>query len=354
MKRRTFISSVGLALAGSAASGEEKSGKKIRIGQIGTKHGHAEGKMASMRKLNDLFDVVGLVEEDADLWDRAKGMRGFRDLARRTEADLLGDESVQAVVVETGVDQLVPTARRALEAGKAVFMDKPAGADGPLFEDTIRLAREKELHFQMGYMLRFSPGIQFCRRAMEAGWLGDIFEIHAVMGKTIGKEDRLELARYPGGAMFELGCHLIDAVVLLLGAPAEVHPVLRKMRPDQDPLADNTLAVLQYPKASAVVRSSLVDVEGFKRRQFVLCGEHGTIEMRPLEGTSALLTLDRDREEFRKGTQTVRLTGLSGRYDDEFREFAAVLKGEKEPFVSYDHDLEVHRAVLAASGMLAE
>ena len=41
---------------------------RLRIGQIGTKHAHASGKMQTIRGLSDLFDVVGVVESDEARW----------------------------------------------------------------------------------------------------------------------------------------------------------------------------------------------------------------------------------------------------------------------------------------------
>ena len=41
----------------------------------------------------------------------------------------------------------------------------------------------------------------------------NVFEVHAVMSKVVGPDERTALAAYRGGIMFELGCHVIDLVV---------------------------------------------------------------------------------------------------------------------------------------------
>ena len=56
--------------------------------------------------------------------------------------------------------------------------------------------------------------------------------------------------------MFEMGCHLIDLVVGILGKPETVTPFLQHAGADADGLADNTLAVFRYPRAMASVKSS--------------------------------------------------------------------------------------------------
>ena len=56
--------------------------------------------------------------------------------------------------------------------------------------------------------------------------------------------------------MFELGGHVIDRTIELLGRPGKVHSWLRHDTSYPDKLADNNLAVLEYPKALAVIAQS--------------------------------------------------------------------------------------------------
>ena len=150
--------------------------------------------------------------------------------------------------------------------------------------------------------------------------------------------------------MFELGCHVIDVVIWLLGRPAQVTPFVRRTRPDQDTLADNQLAVLQYPQATATVRSALIEVEGPQRRQLVVCGDDGTFDLRPLSGNRFRLALDQPRGDYKKGYQDVIFPGKPRRYVGDFAELAKVIREEKAPDFSAEHDLTVHETVLLASG----
>jgi predicted dehydrogenase len=151
--------------------------------------------------------------------------------------------------------------------------------------------------------------------------------------------------------MFELGCHIIDSAVYVLGKPTKVTAHLRKTKAEQDNLADNCLAVLEYPKATATIRSALVEYDGFKRRQFVVCGDQGTVDIRPMEPPKMLLALSKARDGFKKGYQEVALTRSVGRYDGEFIDLAKIIRGEKQPDFSAAHDLAVHETILRASGM---
>ncbi len=126
-----------------------------------------------------------------------------------------------------------------------IHLDKPAGESLSAFKRVMDGASRRGLTVQMGYMFRNNPAFQFAFRAVREGWLGQVFEVHAVISKMISAERRLPLARYPGGTMFELGCHLIDAVVAMLGKPDRVSPFARRTLPEQDDLVDNMLAVFE-------------------------------------------------------------------------------------------------------------
>ena len=141
---------------------------------------------------------------------------------------------------------------------------------------------------QMGYMYRYNPGIVFLREALAKGWLGEVFEVHAVMSKVVGAGSRKGLAEYPGGIMFELGCHIIDLVIGVLGAPQKVAAFSRHASLLDDGLVDNMLAVLEYPEALATVKSSAQAVEGLARRQLVVCGSEGTLPVPPLDSPHPL------------------------------------------------------------------
>lgn len=332
------------------AIGQSKT--RIRVGQIGTKHGHASGKIEAIKKLSEHFELVGVVEEDQVQRDKMQGSTAYADCSWMTVDQLLNLPGLQLVLVETEIEQLLNMAEKCLSAGMHIHLDKPAGTSLDEFRRVTQIAADKRRIIQLGYMFRSNPAFPFLYEAVKQGWLGEIFEIHGVISKKIGSNDRAELARYRGGAMFELGCHLIDAVVALLGKPQSVVPVNRKTHPELDMLNDNCLAVFQYAKATATIRSSLVEIDGTRRRQFVVCGTMGTIAIEPLEPPQLTLTLDQPRGQFRKGTQLVDLPKMTGRYDADLIGLAAAIRGESAVAYSLEHDLTVQECVLQASEML--
>ena len=362
MNRRRFFQSagqfagVGLIAPLMLASSKTRAGRsagRIKVGQIGTAHAHATAKMATLRKLSERYEVVGIVEPDSERRSKIENQSAYRGLKWISEEQLLNTHGLQAVAVETDIPELVPTGVRCVSAGMHVHLDKPAGLSLAAFRKLLDDAKRRRLTVQMGYMFRHNPAFRFCFQAAQNGWLGEIFEVHGVISKTISAEQRKELAAFPG-SMFELGCHLIDAMVKVLGRPDKVTGFSRHTRPEQDDLADNQLAVFEYAKCTATIRSALVEVDGQKRRQFVACGDRGTVDIRPLEPPQLMLALDRPVEEHEKGYQEVTLPKMPGRYDDQLIELARTIRGEKESDYLPEHDLAVQEAVLKASAAASD
>jgi predicted dehydrogenase len=330
-----------------ASSGLSK--PRIKVGQIGVGHAHAT-KLEVYRRSDD-YDVIGIVEPDPQLRARAEAQPAFRGLTWMTEKELLETPGLMAVLVETRVRDLLGTAERCIAAGKHIHLDKPAGQSLPQYRRLLDAAAKQKLLVQMGYMFRYSPAVILLRRFLHEGWLGDIFEVHAVISKVVSPEGRKELVEYSGGMMFELGCHVIDLVVGILGKPDRVRAFPRRSGPD-DGLADNMLAVFGYPRATATVRSSALEVDGFARRHLTVCGTAGTFHIQPLDSPSVRVTLDRDRGEYRKGSQEIRFERFQ-RYIADAADMARVVRGEKGCDFSYAHDLAVQETVLLASSLPA-
>ncbi len=321
---------------------------RIKIGQIGVGHAHAT-KLEVYRRSPD-YEVVGIVEPDAQLRERGRNQPAFQDLKWLTAEQLLNTPGLAAVLVETRVRDLLATAQQCIDAGKHVHLDKPAGESLPAYRALLDDAAKKKLLVQMGYMYRYSPAFTMLRHFLHEGWLGNIFEVHTVMSKVVADAERKNLAQYPGGIMFELGCHVIDQVVSVLGKPKSVHAHPRHSGPQDDNLLDNMLAVFEYPKATASVKSAALEVDGGSRRHFVVCGTSGTFHIQPLDNPRVRLTLDRNRGEYGQGTHEITLPKFT-RYVADAADMTAIIRGEKASDFSYEHDLDVQETVLKASGV---
>lgn len=331
---------------------------KIKIGQIGVCHEHASGKINALRHMPEVYEIVGVVDDRNTTAARFAGdnLKPYEGLPWMTEEELFSIPGIQAVAVETPNTDLVPTAMRCAERGLHLHMDKPAGEDLGAFRRLLDVCEEKRLAIQLGYMFRSNPAIRLCLRAVRAGWLGDIFQIHAGMNHDYGGERyQSYLASFKGGIMFNLGCHLIDLVLSMLGRPEAITSFPKATRGAKVAVNNNGLAVLEYPHATATLYACDLEVNGVSHRRLTVCGTKGTVALSPLERFDGKplqmsLTLREGNEEYAAGTHIVDLGVIRDRYEDQLLELAKIINGEMQNPYSYGHEYLVQEVLLAASG----
>lgn len=336
--------------------------RRLRIGQIGVSHEHAEGKMRSLRRLPEVFEVVGVVDDRAANATSARmagdDLSAYEGLRWMSEDELLGLPDLDAVVIETPNADLVPTALRCLERNLPMHMDKPAGWDLGLYDRLLAGSEARGLPFQMGFMFRNNPAFLLALRAIHEGWIGEVFEIQANMSHNYGGEAyQRYLGAMPGGIMFNLGCHLIDFVISALGRPERVIPFLKSTPGLPDGIHNNCLAIMAYPHATATVRASSMEVDGLDHRRLKICGTDGVIELSPLERFDGEplhlhLTLRTARGGYLAGRQVVDLGVRHDRYQEQLLEFADQIRSRTRGRHGRGHDHLVHEATLAAAGVI--
>jgi len=100
------------------------------------------------------------------------------------------------------------------------------------------------------------------------------------MGKRADASLRRALRAHPGHGMMELGCHLVDLTVTLLGVPSAVRAEAE--RSESDGLPDRQRAALRYAWGEASLSCDHADITA--RRWLTIAGTRGTIRVPSLEG----------------------------------------------------------------------
>lgn len=324
---------------------------KLKIGQIGIGHNHGSGKMEAVRKFSELFEIVGYAEED-ERWRRERqDLEAYRGLPLLPVEDLL--QRADAVLVESDVCNLTKYAQMCVDAGKHIHMDKPASGTLKEFQTMLGTARRKELTVQLGYMYRYNPAVQKCMELTRCGALGEIYSITAEMSTFHSSKYRRWLKNFRGGGMYIFGSHLIDLIICLLGEPQKITAFMKQSGLDGVIVQDNALAVLEYERALARVFVSSVEVNGYGRRQFTVCGSKGTIQIMPLENPCVMYYSNTeiadnpysDRKEMLELPRT-----CGGRYDEMMQDFYSFCMGRKESPFSYAHDYLVQKVLYEIIG----
>jgi predicted dehydrogenase len=167
------------------------------------------------RNFADLAELVWLCDLDEAQHD---GLAQRYPSARLTATfdEVLSDGSVEAVVIATPVPTHYELARRALEAGKHVFVEKPPAMRGTELEELCELSEERGLVLMPGHLLLYHPGVRKLKEIVASGELGDVLYVY-------GNRQNLGTFRTNENALWSLGVHDLSVLLYLIEEePTEV------------------------------------------------------------------------------------------------------------------------------------
>jgi predicted dehydrogenase len=304
-------------------------------------------------KGSPLYEVASICENDATAKSRALKDSRFAGLNWVSEEQLLNDKSLQLIVVECSVWEALPMGQKVIAAGKHLHLEKPPGNTWAPFRALVEDARRKKLLLQTGYVWRCHEGVNAALDAARKGWLGDVLMVRGTMNADRDAEQRAVEAKYKGGGLFELGGHVIDRTVELLGRPVKVQSWLRHTSSIADNLADNNLAVLEYEKALAVITQIARMSGAGDHRSLEIIGSDGTVMVWPESSPPRMrVHMRKAQGPYKAGWQDITL-GPQPRFVGDFQELARAINSGQPLKLSYDHELLLHETLLRASGELA-
>lgn len=350
MTRRSFVTATAIAAASGAtlhsiAAQPNPPPRRIPVGFLGLAYSHAAEKCQLLSASPD-WNLVGAWAESPTLATEYSG-RGVPILS---QGELL--DQAEVILVESDVPQHAPLARLALEAGRHVHLEKPPALTLPEMDGLLQLAAAKKRLLQVGYMWRHHPGINHVADLIRDGALGDVFLVRIAIDNQLDPARRAEWARFPGGVLFELGSHVIDAAVRLFGRPTRVTPFLRTLGGSgSDRLADANVAVLEFPKTTVVITSSTLRHNAGNNRSFEFCGTRGNAVLQPIEPPNLTLDLARAHNDLPAGRSSIPLPPYS-RYVGELAELAACVRDNRPLPIEPATERTTQETLLRAVGAL--
>lgn len=124
--------------------------------------------------------------------------------------DLLNDDEIEGIVVATPVGTHYAMARRALEAGKSVLVEKPMATSNDEANDLVKTARERNLILMVGHTFEYSAPVLKMHDIIASGELGDVFYISSVRAN-------LGLFQRDVNVTWDLATHDISIILNLMG-----------------------------------------------------------------------------------------------------------------------------------------
>jgi predicted dehydrogenase/threonine dehydrogenase-like Zn-dependent dehydrogenase len=188
----------------------------VRFGVIGAGNFARSVLLPLLRKDPDV-QLRGVVTASAPSGHQTATRFGFAYAASDWH-DVIQDPEVDAVLVATRHDLHARVATAALEAGKAVFLEKPMALNGSELEQLLEAYYASGRVLQVGFNRRFAPTYRRLKSAFAArtSQLVATFRVNAgAVSPTSWVVDPTE----GGGRLIGEVCHMVDTLVDLVGAP---------------------------------------------------------------------------------------------------------------------------------------
>lgn len=191
-------------------------------------------------------------------------------------SDILDDQDIELLVVNTPEHTHFEMARQALLAGKHVIVEKAFTPTTREAHTLIELAREQDKSLSVFQNSRWHGDFLTIKKIIEDNLLGQLVEYEAhydryrnsIQPNTWKEEDK------PGtGVLYNLGSHMIDQVLVLFGWPHSVMADIRIQRPGGK-VDDNFEVVLHYENLKVTLKSSYLVREPGPR--YTLHGTEGS------------------------------------------------------------------------------
>lgn len=207
------------------------------------------------------FSLAGIVErtknESEKLYPEAQ-------IYRSVEA-MLENPALELIVVNTPVQLHFEHAKKAIEAGKNVIVEKPFTVNASEAQELIRLAKENKVWISVYQNRRFDRDFLKVKAIIEEKILGEIKEVEIRFDRyrkeKSGKIHKENPALPGSGALHDLGAHLIDQGVQLFGFPEKIFADVASVR-GGDVANDYFEILLFYPAQLRVrLKSSILTKE---------------------------------------------------------------------------------------------
>jgi UDP-N-acetylglucosamine 3-dehydrogenase len=143
---------------------------KLRVAVIGTGFwGRNHARVYRELAETELLAICDIDAERAKSVAKQFGAKPYTNAAR-----MLRNKDIEAVSICTWSTSLAKEAIRAAEAGKHVLVEKPMAAHVKQAEKLVETAKRKRVHLTVGFIMRFIPGLQHIKKAVETKEIGEL------------------------------------------------------------------------------------------------------------------------------------------------------------------------------------
>lgn len=199
----------------------------------------------------EVGSVAAVADPSAEA--RAEALEAAPDAVEAESLDALLERELDGIVIATPSAGHAAEAIRALEAGVAVFCQKPLGRSAHEVRAVVDAARAADRLLGVDMCYRTTRAAGALKRLIDAGELGAPYALDLVFHNAYGpdKDWFYDPAQAGGGCVMDLGIHLVDLALWLLDFPAvesvdaALHAGGRALGPEPGAVEDHATATLR-------------------------------------------------------------------------------------------------------------
>lgn len=197
--------------------------KKIRMGLIGVGSISQSTHIPALKTREDV-EIVAVCDIQKDVLNKVADDLDVKNRFEKYD-DLLKMDEIDAVDICTPNYAHADPTVKALLAGKHVFVEKPIALNSTEGSAMVDAAKKSGKQLQVGYCWRWNPGARALKRFIDAGDMGEVYygRVQAMRRRGIpGWGVFTQKDKQGGGPLIDIGCHLLDLTLWLMGHPKPV------------------------------------------------------------------------------------------------------------------------------------
>jgi len=197
------------------------------------------------------------------VWERSKNIAAEKYpevKTYRTLETMLADDLVELVIVNTPNYTHYDFAKKALEAGKHVIVEKPFTINIEEGKELIEIAKKQNKILSVYQNRRYDSDYKTIKKVVNENLLGELVEVEMHFDRfkeELSPKLHKEVPGPGAGSLYDLGAHLIDQALQLFGMPQKIFADIRVIRP-MSKVDDYWELLLYYNKLRVRLKSSYV------------------------------------------------------------------------------------------------
>ena len=231
------------------------------------------------------FNLKKVVERHAS---KSKKIYPYVDVVADYK-DLLKDKSIELIAICTPNFLHYEQAKACLKAGKHIIIEKPFTVSSKEADSLIKLSRKYKRNIFVYHNRRWDSDFKTLKRIVDEDILGEIYEFEAHFDRYRPElaYERWKEKQMPGsGILYDLGAHLIDQALTLLGKPTGLKADIQKQR--NNALVDDYFRIeLYYPDLKVILTAGMLE-ENHNLR-YILKGHKGSYKKTGIDPQEAAL-----------------------------------------------------------------